>query len=317
MIMVNYFHVVVNSEFILFENAIGFATKTVRVFENQFEPDDILFSLGNSSSPIGVGSKFVIDFEIPSDATLDVITSIPYDLDNNKVTLNPDFTGQHDVSFLVSKHGFETYGINASYLVNDSIHLTINTVNLNGVSIPSSVSISRTGETTNVPTPGTADIPRGDIHFEFEPSITIDSTGYSFDYATISDITYDSPIIDVSLMMPTDVSATYGRVINIVTSNANGGGLYDYGESVTINAPPHDVVSFLIRDVFASWEYLPAGYDVYSQTVTLTATESFTTTAVYRSDFSGIVLSVVFVAFLIFAFTKRGRLVSIYRTYRK
>ena len=158
-------------EFILFENAIGFATKTVGVFENQFEPDDILFSLGNSSSPIGVGSKFLIDFEIPSDATLDVVTSIPYVSDDNTVTLQPDLTGQHDVSFLVSKPGFETYGINASYLVNDSIHLTINTVSLNGVSIPSSVSISRAGETTNVPTPGTADIPRGDMHFEFESLI--------------------------------------------------------------------------------------------------------------------------------------------------
>ena len=311
------FSCLVDSEFILFENAIGFATKTVGVFENQFEPDDISFSLGNSSSPIGVGSKFLIDFEIPSDATLDVVTSIPYVSDDSTVTLQPDFTGQHDVSFLVSKPGFETYGINASYLVNDSIHLTINTVSLNGVSIPSSVSISRAGETTNVPTPGTADIPRGDMHFEFESLITIDSTGYSFDHVVMSDIPYDSPIIDVRLMTPTDISVIYGQVINIVVSNAQGGGLYDYGESVTLYAPPHDVVSFLIRDVFDYWNYLPVGYDVYSQTITLPATESFTTNAVYKQDFSGIVLSVVFAVFLLFAFTRRNKLVSIYRTYRK
>ena len=190
-------------------------------------------------------------------------------------------------------------------------------VNQNNVSIPSSVSISRTGETVNVSTPGDADIPCGDIHFEFKPSITIDSTGYSFDHAMISGVTYDSPIIDVSLMLPTDISAIYGRVINIVTSNANGGGLYDYGETVTLNAPPHDIVGFLIRDVFDYWEYLPAGYDVYSQTVTLSATESFTTSAVYRSDFSGIILSVVFIVFLIFVFVKKDRLYSIIKTYTK
>ena len=133
----------------------------------------------------------------------------------------------------------------------------------------------------------------------------------------MSGITYDSPIIDVRLMTPTDISVIYGQVINIVVSNAQGGGLYDYGESVTINAPPHDVVSFLIRDVFDYWDYLPVGYDVYSQTITLPATESFTTNAVYKQDFSGIVLSVVFAVFLLFAFTRRNKLVSIYRTYRK
>jgi len=106
------------------------------------------------------------------------------------------------------------------------------------------------------------------------------------------------------------------RVVNIVTSNANGGGLYDYGESVTLYAPPHDVVSFLIRDVFVKWEFLPSGYDVYSNPVTVAATESFSTGAVYRQDHSGIVLTVVLITFLIFALIKRDRLVSIVKTYR-
>mgnify|MGYP000668589369 CR=1 FL=1 len=310
------FSCVVDSEFVLFENAIGFATKTLSVFENQFEPDDVSFDLGDGDF-IGVGSNFVIPYEIPSDAIIDVITSIPYDLDNDAVTLKPNFIGEYDVYFTVSKPGFEKYETHASYFVNDSIRLTISTVNENDVSIPSSVSISRTGETLNVSTPESIDIPRGDMHFEFRPSITIDSTGYSFDYATISGIIYDSPIIDILLVIPTDITATYGRVVNIITSNANGGGLYDYGESVTLYAPPHDVVGFLIRDVFDYWEYLPAGNDVYSQTVTLTATESFTTAAVYRSDFSGIILSAVLVLFSIFIFVKRDRFTSIIKTYSK
>lgn len=165
-------------------------------------------------------------------------------------------------------------------------------------------------------TPGDIDISRGDMHFEFESYVIVDSTGYSFDYVVISDITYDFPIIDVSLVFPAEISAVYTRVINIEINNANGGGVYDYGESVIINAPPHDTVGFLIRDVFDHWEYLPSGYDVYSQTVIISATESFSASAVYRSDYSGIMFSVVFIVILIFAFVKRDRLVSILKTYR-
>jgi len=303
-----------DSEFMVFENAIGFATKTVTVFENQFEYGDISFDLGDGT--IGIGSPFAVPFEIPSGATLYVVTSIPHVIDNNKVILTPDSVGEHDVYFSVSKPGFETHNTNTSYFVNDEIHLTMRTITPNGVLIPSSVSVSHGSQTFSVSTPGDIDISRGDMHFEFKSHVIVDSTGYSFDHVVISEITYDFPIIDVSLVLPAEISATYVRVINIEINNANGGGVYDYGESVTIDAPPHDVVGFLIRDVFDHWDYLPSGHDAFSQTVILSATESFSTSAVYRPDFSGIILSVVSIVILMFALIKRDRLVSIVKTYR-
>ncbi len=304
----------IDSKFILFENAIGFAAKTLPVFNNQFEYDDISFELGNDS--IGIGSEFVIPYTIPSGATINVVTSIPHIINDDYITLLPDYLGNYDVSFLVSKPGFETHHANTSYYINDGIALTIQSVTTDGVSIPSSVSISHKGQTVMVSAPGDVDIPRGDMHFEFKSSLIIDSTGYSFDHVTISGIQYDFPVIDISLLVPADISVTYGRVINIVTGNANGGGVYDYGETVTISAPPRDVVGFLIRDVFDYWEYLPSGYDVYSDIVIITATESFSTGAVYRPDYSGLVLSVVGIVLLMFVFIKRDRILSIIKTYR-
>jgi len=308
------FSCLVDSEFILFENAIGFATKTLPVFNNQFEYDDISFELGDDS--IGIGSEFVIPYTIPSGATINVVTSIPHTINDEYITLMPGSLGKHDVSFLVSKPGFETQQTNTSYYINNKIALTIQSITTGGASVLSSVSISHNGETVMVSAPDIVDIPRGDMHFEFESSLIIDSTGYSFDHAIISGIQYDFPIIDVSLLVPADISVVYGRVINIVINNANGGGVYDYEETVTISAPSRDVVWFLIRDVFDYWEYLPLGYDIYSGTITITATESFSTGAVYRPDYSGLVLSVVGIALLMFAFIKRDRISSIIKTYR-
>lgn len=303
-----------DSEFMIFEKAIGFATKTLSVFENKFGSGDISFDL-DDDNPIGVGSTFVIRYTIPPDATLHVETTIPYVLNDDSIVFTPDFIGKHDVYFSVIKPGYETHLVNTSYFVNDGIDLTLRTVISGGVAIPSSVSLSYGDESISVSTPGNAEIPRGDMHFEFESSIIIDSAGYSFDSVMISEIVYDSPIIDISLMLPTDITATYVRVINIVTNNAMGGGVYDYGEYVTISAPPHDIVGFLIRDVFDYWSYLPSGYDVRYETVTILADESFATSAVYRPDYSGIILSVVFIALLIFGFLNRDRLFSIVKTY--
>ena len=302
-----------DSEFMVFEKAIGFATKTLSVFENKFISGDISFDIDNN--PIGVGSTFVIPYTIPTDATLDVETTIPYVLNDDNIILTPDVIGTHDVYFSVIKPGYTTHLLNTSYFVNNEIDLTLRTVTSGGVAIPSFVSISYGNESISVSTPGIADIPRGDMHFEFESSIIIDSAGYSFDGVIISGVSYDSPIIDVSLMLPVDITATYVRVINIVTNNAMGGGVYDYGEYVTISAPSHDLVSFLIRDVFDYWSYLPLGYDVRTDTVTILADESFATSAVYRPDYSGIILSAAFIALLIFGFIKRDRFFSIVKTY--
>ena len=307
----------IDSEFVVFEGGIGFMSETISVFENQFSLEDISIDLGgvNEDNSIGVGSTVIVYYDIPPGSVIDVATSIPHTIGSDSITLEPDYTGKHDVYFTVSQPGFENYNLDVSYLVDDSIHLNVKTVTTNGVAIPSIVSISNNDETVSVSAPGEVDIHRGNMHFEFVPSIILDSAGYSFDHVLINSITYASPIIDVHLMSPSEISATYDRVVNIVVSNANGGGVYDYGQLVTISAPPHNIVGPLIRDVFDHWDHLPAGYDVYSDVVTITATESFTTSAVYRDDFSGLILTVMGMILGMFAILKRGRLISIVRTY--
>ena len=342
------FSCVDDAEFTIFENSVGFATGTVSVFENEFAVEDIFFEHVGAGDTVGIGSEVLIPFRIPDGAILDVITSMPFtilgigdDVGNTSdseyrtdsiggingtnveptVILRPNTTGEYNIGLSVSKPGFQTFRVDALYTVNDRVILNVKTVTQNGVSVISSVSVSQDGDTFSTSTPNTIDISRGDVHLEFEPTLIIDSAGYSFDGATISEIPYGSSVIDAYISLPTDITATYRRVINIVVTNADGGGVYDYGQQVTLHAPSRDVVSFLIRDVFERWDYgdddgnrgnIP---DTFSHTVTVTAEQSFSVAAVYRQDISGLILVVIVAVSAMFVFTKRDRLSSIVHTY--
>ncbi len=314
-----------HSDFFVFENSIGFEKKGVDVFENKFDETEISFD--TSITSVGIGSMLEIPFGIPAGSAVSVESSIPHEVHDDHVRLMPQSTGDYDVKFIVSKSGFDEHVLKEPFLVHDRISISLNTVTDNDVEIESFVSFTSMGDSMDdaegilrtVSTPETIESSVGGMHFEFDESITIGSSGYSFDHVVIGGERYEHHIVDVVMTGSADITAVYLRVINITAIDAHGSGVYHQGDTVTLYAPPKDIVGFLIRDVFDHWEggggNMPPEVNLYSQSVTFDATDSFTTSAIYRQDISGLVTVVVAAVIAIFAILKRHKLAEMMHVY--
>ena len=291
------------SKFVVFNKDVGFASKAIDIFENTFEQNDFAADFGPDE--LHIGEKRVIKFNLAAGVTFTVSSAIPFETSDNSVTLKPDRSGKYDLSVVFSKQGYKTQIQSHSFVVSEKIQVDLNTVNSDGVSVGSTV----IANTESVNTPGFFLSGYGVIHLEFPQTIITGLSGFVFEGITTSDgQRYKSNIADIPISGPVSITAVYKNTIFVTAKGGTGGGAFEKGDTITLDAPPRDVVSFLVRDTFDHWSYLPQGYDVYLQTVKITAEKSFDTTVVYRQDYSGIVLVFVFAVVSLFVFMKRDRI---------
>ena len=319
-----------SSQFEVFENRIGFAAKSIDMFENIFEDGDIQVDFGNNDV-LYIGSQHKIIFDLlPDDISFDTVSSIPFDIiADNSLILKPESAGKHDVFVTFSKPGYAQHTEYKMFTVNDEIIINVSATDQKGAILHSATVntvSSSVGDDTNlqvVKTPSSFTAKRGTVHLEFLPSVEVGTVSYVFDHVVVvsddddhdATATYNENILDLVLLEPTSIQAVYKNIINIDVMGGVGTGLYEYGDAVTIDSKPRDVAWFLIRDVFDSWTYLPAGYDIYSSKVELVAEQSFETAIVYRPDYSGLVMTVILAVFVLFGYLRKERLVGIIRTY--
>lgn len=154
------------------------------------------------------------------------------------------------------------------------------------------------------------------VSFEFPAELKVGGNGYRLQYVQFDDQNISKSSID-SVYVDGDhkIYAKYARMVLVEAENANGGGIYPYGETVILSVPPKDRLSVFVRDVFDRWEGIPYN----SETVKFIATNNVYAKAHLRQDYSFLMLSfgmaVSFLAYFKYARKKGLDLVWYFRRF--
>ena len=117
---------------------------------------------------------------------------------------------------------------------------------------------------------------------EFPEHHSSDIGGYSFDHAVVNDEISHHSVLSLEPDGDVAITAVYRQEVLISVVGGEGSGVYGMGQTVTVSAPERHVVSFLVREVFERWDGLEHG----SATATFAAGENMEITAVYRTDYT-------------------------------
>ncbi len=301
-----------DAEFVLIEDSVGVTHHSVEVFVNSINND------GSISVDWGDISEIILyeDHRISvnsNGAEWSVNTSIPHSIDDG-IVLRPDVDGTYEVSVVFSRPGYDTFVQSQDITIHNKVSLHLRATTTDDADLATQVSIvNLDGEHTRM-TPGHSQILRGENTITFPKNIlTEESVGYILEHIVWNSISYNDNHLSGVMYDSAKVTGLYREVVNIGVTNALGSGVYDVGDTVTLRAPAQDVVSFLIRDVLDYWTFVPGNHDIHSDTISFAVSESFQTSAVYKQDFTGLVIVVVGASLVIIALKRRNDLLALIR----
>ena len=298
-----------DSLFYIFRESLDLHNATIKTFLNQFDEDDIQINFG--SRVINIGSEFAITTRIADDVNIDVRTGIPHEIRDGNIILQPENPGTYDVVIDFTKDGYVSTQRQRDYVVNNDVTVNIRTYNHLGTTLLSTGFITNDKIAENVETPARITMEPGPINIEFPPDIQREDFAYTFVRAEVSDgSTYISSAFDYEVTQSVTIDAIYKPTISVLVSGGQGGGTFNVGDTTRLFAEDREVVFFLIKDVFDRWSSLPAGYDIYSNPVTITIQDSFSTEATYKTDYSGLILMIIVGIIVLFVLIKRNSIIG-------
>jgi len=285
-----------STEFLIFDNDVGFASKEITVFRNEMNPSDVYIS--DITDEIDLDDTITLTIHKPNDYSFKVITNVNHKILGDEIIINPEFPGEYTLDVIISSRGYQSVTESITFTVTDYISPSITTQS-NGVLFPADITVTSDGVVTSVTTPSDLRIKQGYVTINFPRQVDAD-LGYVFEKITLNGEVYVDNVFDGILVPFDSIIADYKTVVNIHVNDGAGSGVYDFGDTVILSAPSKDVVWFLIQDVFDYWEYLPNG-DVYSESVVFVAENSFETSAIYKKSHNGLIVIVISMMILLFA----------------
>lgn len=295
----------------------GVASQIAESFSNTMN-----LELTTNSSKIRVGNpvKMVVATDV-SEPELDVISPFSFtkeidDKRRSSFLIYPDKEGNFDVAVTAKKNGYtpvtKTVKIQAAKLYD----LSVSAVSLDDESqlpIPLILKTSNKTLAADVITPFAKVLSPSEVSLSLPVKPTVEAKMFLLQKTLLNNNQITPPLqeqrnyTDISFYLDgnTELLATYKQVIKVDIKDAEGGGLYPYGTTVNITAPPKEKISFLVRQVFDHWQGLP--YDTNS--VSFVAKEHISARAVYKDDYTLLMLLVAAcaTALSVFAFKEKIR----------
>ena len=291
--------------FYVFDTPFGFENKTIEVFNNEFDPAQTIVRFGDRKIPIGQPHN--ITTRLGENIEINIISEIPYEQYGNVIVLKPENSGDYEVEISFTRDGFKPRTRSQTYEVVDEIPISITTHKLDGTILNTVITMQQSSnpqETQETPT--RLSLPRGPLIVTFPRDISVDTITYLFDRIEADNNVIYSNVLDAVLIDPSDIKAYYKPIVTINVQGGQGGGSFDIGDITELSARDREVVSFLIKEVFDRWSSLPAGYDIYSNPITITVNESFDTVPIYKMDYSGLLMVMIIGIIGIFLVIKRN-----------
>ena len=308
--------------FAIFGETVGFGETSVAVFTNNLPSD--LATVAFGSDTIDIGTSQVVGIAAPDAATHIIDTELPYTESDAGIVITPVSPGTYDIHITLEAPGYEAATFSHEYTIPDRAVLRLESRAVDtGTLIATTgtaVITSESGETATAGIPGETAVGLGTAHVEVPRDVIVGNAGYSFVRATDGDgNTWETPTFPVNVDGLTVVRLEYMHTIRIQVHGGTGGGIYEDGQMVTLDAPPRERIPFLVSDVFDRWTELPQGHgsDIYSQTVQLRARENFSTEALYREDYTGLILVCGFAGIAALSYVNRVRILAAIGEYRE
>ncbi len=269
-----------DSEDIIVMTEHGTSSQSVEVFENSL----------SFVSEIDTASARVNDdvlLRIISDvAGIDYVLESPFphsQIDTSTFVITPDRELFADVAIIGTKDGYsafaETIQLDAKKIV--TVMVSGAATNGKNLSIPYTILSGDIDESFT--SPFVHDLKTRDSVIEFPAMYhTPMGHGYAFESMRVNDELLLSPILETGLDKDLDITLNYQREVFIEIKGTDGGGVYEYGQTVSVSAPDVPKVWYFVKDTFDHWE----GIDGIGSSISFNATQDMQITAVYREDHS-------------------------------
>ncbi len=208
----------------------------------------------------------------------------------SKYSILPDREGIFDVTIFAHKNGFRPVTEMLHFIAKKIIDVTFTATGSDGagLGIIPVITINNQTLTGNIPFDDTSNA--GLAHIEVPQQFNITGNNYVLHNVDISGQKFTSGKVDLFLGNDSKIQANYYRMLQVNVADAEGGGSYPYGTTVTLDAPDKWIFSFLVRQVFDHWEGNDLPFDSKANDVSFVAKDNLFATAVYRQDFTYLML---------------------------
>lgn len=210
----------------------------------------------------------------------------------SQYSISPDREGGFDVTLFANKDGFRPITDTLHFIAKKIIDLTFTAAGNDGavLNIVPVISINNQTLATTIPFDDTTNA--GLAHIEVPQQFNITGKNYVLNNVDISGQKFTSAKIDLFLADDSKIEANYYRMLQANATNAEGGGPYPYGTTVTLRAPDKWQIAFLVRQVFDHWEGNNLPFDSRANDVSFVAKDNLFATAVYRQDSTYLMLAI-------------------------
>lgn len=264
----------------------GFQTQ-IESFVNQ-----ISFDVGIDNTEPRLGEPVIITINSPiTGITYDIDSPFPYDkIDGTTFEVTPDYEISDATITIIGKlNGFGTTDRIVTLSSVNLVEIDVSAISINGDIITPTFDIQLTDGITTHDTPYKGVIPPQTVIVTIPDEWKSLDGGYKLDEIISNGETVNGKI--VKFYADTDYSITilYDKFIKVTVNDGEGSGVYSYGESVKISAPDKPIIPILIKETFDYW----IGSDITTSSFTITPENDYSITAVYKDDYSVLMVIVM------------------------
>ncbi len=237
-----------------------------------------------------VGETARIEVLNDIDAQYSIDTRQPFERVSDSVfVITADSEGESTVSILATRPGYEPVMLSAELQILHIYLMDVDVTDSGGMRIHPMFTVTAGPDSAVVGPPYHTEFRPGTVKVKFPEHHSSDTGGYSFDHAVVNgETTYRNNVLSLEPDGDIAITAVYRQEVLITVFDGEGSGVYGVGQAVTVSAPERHVASFLVREVFERWDGLEHG----SATATFAAEENMEITAIYRTDYTYLMVMV-------------------------
>ena len=299
----------------------------VSIFE-EFGSDGADISVFNSdldvditadfASPISVGGNYTIRVTTPApDPGIIVESEIPTVTRGSEIYLYPDRVGEYRISVGVTAVGYTAQLEDFEVLVDNRVEVRVEAYDMDGGLIATDASLTGTVTSHSELTPFVHEFEQESVTVSFPRDVRYGGGGYEYAGSELVNGGVATPHTKPSVTFLPEgsavITAKYGQVVVVEVVNGRGSGQFEVGDQVVIQAPERNVLAFLVREVLDRWTANVELPDPFSPRIVLVVDEDVRIEAVYRTDYTFLVVLVAGVAGLVVYMVFRSNNASVFR----
>jgi hypothetical protein len=284
----------------------GAVTESVKSFYNIMH-----IVTDTNGTVLQVGKKNMLD--VTSDVK-NVIYSFqsPFSIvqvSQDRYFISPPREGIFDVTIFAHKDGFRPTSDTVHFVAKKIIDISITAAGNDGAKLSIIPVMTINNRTFAAATPFNSTSEMGLAYIDIPQQFDIEDKNYTLDFVDISGRKFTDGRMDIFLDNDTKIKIKYYLMLKVDALQAKGGGVYPYGSIVTLYAPEKWNFLFLVRQVFDHWQGDNLPFGSGDGDVSFVVKENVFATAVYRQDYTYLMLATAVPVTGLYVMKKRNSIV--------